>query len=111
LHVKRRERRRHRRLRLRLPVRLACGKGSGKPPQERVTNNVSAGGMYLQVPRGRAPACQTEVVFEMHVPPGAGYSASAGKIKGAGRVVRSEPLRQGAVGLAVQFTNRLALEF
>jgi hypothetical protein len=67
--------------------------------------------MYLEVPREHAPACQAELVFEMHVPPGAGYSASAGKIKGAGRVVRAEPLPQGAVGLAVQFSNPLALEF
>ena len=110
-HVESQERRRHRRLRLKFPVVLAGGGDVSGAAQQWVTSNVSAGGMFIQVPRECASACGEEVAFEMEVPPGAGYSAQAGKIKGAGRVVRAEPLGEGAIGMAVQFTDPLALEF
>ena len=67
--------------------------------------------MYLHVPRGRVPAGQTALSFEIQVPAGVGYSASAGKIKGYGKVVRTDPLEGRTVGVAVEFTNPLALEF
>lgn len=105
------ERRRYRRLRLRLPVLLVGGGDTSPPVSPWVTGNVSAGGMYLHVPRERVPDGQTELSFEIQVPAGVGYSASAGKIKGSGKVVRTDPLEGETVGLAVEFTNPLALEF
>jgi hypothetical protein len=67
--------------------------------------------MYLQIPSPDQPPVGTSVAFELAVPPGEGYSALAGTVRGRGRVVRSAPASGESTGVAVQFTKPLALEF
>ena len=106
------EHRQHRRARLRLPVsRLAAG---GEDLAGGMwTGDVSAGGMYLRAPAVVATQLPVgaDVSFELNVPPGGGYWASAGRIRGAGRVVRAEQLDADSVGVAVAFSHALSMNF
>jgi hypothetical protein len=105
------ERRQHRRVHLRLAIsRLASRSPSGADSGLR-TENVSAGGMYFQAPADLSPAEGTYVFFELSVPPGDGYSPSPGSIRGTGQVVRTDALKASATGVAVRFTQPLALDF
>jgi len=110
--VRPQERRQHRRARLRLPVsRLAL---EGEDVAEGMwTSDVSAGGMYLRAPASVASRLPVgaRVSFELNVPPGGGYWASAGRVRGAGRVVRAEQLDPDAVGVAVEFSHALSINF
>jgi len=67
--------------------------------------------MFFHLPPERAPQIGEELSFQLAVPPGAGYSASAGKIAGSGRVVRAVPLPGSKVGVALCFTQSLSLDF
>jgi hypothetical protein len=105
------ERRKHRRTRLRLRV----SRIEGLPIQNSVgnlwTRDVSPGGMYLQVPVVETAFVGTRIAFELSIPPGEGYSLSAGLISGSGQVVRIEPSAEPMAGIAVGFTSPLALNF
>jgi len=105
------ERRKHRRASVRIPIKSAEDVQSGPWGLPLETSNISAGGMFFQLPADRAPQLNTSVRFELAVPPGSGYSAAGGKIKGAGEVVRTRHLDENTVGVAVQFSQPLALEF
>ena len=102
------ERRRFQRLRLRLPISELSGLGGEQAAGLR-TSNISAGGMYFQLPAGSEVEEQTTASFELTVPPGEGYAAAEGRIRGSGRVVRTEALPEGRLGVAVEFTHPLAL--
>ena len=105
------ERREHRRTRLRLRI----SRIEGFPLQDGTgnlwTSDVSPGGMYVRAPLVEAPAVGTMLSFELSIPPGEGYSTSAGRIRGSGKVVRIEPSAEPVAGIAVGFTSPLALDF
>jgi len=103
------ERRRFQRLKLRLPIsRLSpCPDSPDETPLR--TSNISAGGMYFELPADKGPEAGAEIAFELTIPPGEGYASSASRIRGSGRVVREAPCREGTVGVAVAFTQPLAL--
>ena len=77
------------------------------------TGTVSAGGMYFHVgpEAGAALAAGTDLSFTLTVPPGGGYSASAGTVRGSGRILRIEPVGEGVVGVAVHFSRPLSIDF
>ena len=105
------ERRKHRRTRLRLRI----SRIEGLPIQDAAdvlwTCDVSPGGMYLQAPVVEPATIGSPITFELTIPPGEGYSLSAGRIRGSGKVVRIEPAGEPIAGIAVGFTSPLALEF
>jgi hypothetical protein len=105
------ERRKHRRTRLRLRI----SRIDGLPIQDSEvvlwTCDVSPGGMYLQVPVVEPATVGSPIAFELSIPPGEGYSISAGRVRGSGKVVRIEPSAVPMAGIAVGFTAPLALEF
>ena len=106
-----RDRRRYRRAALRLPISRMQGIRPDGPLSDLWTTDVSAGGMLFEAPVGRAPGIGTPVRFEITVPPGEGHSVSPGRVRGSGRVVRTTDADAGGVGIAVEFTRPLALEF
>ena len=106
-----RERRKHRRVSLRLPLLEVEGLARTDSDHALWTSNVSAGGMYFQTATEPFPAEGSQLHFEILVPPGEGYSPAEGTIRGLGRIVRSLPLPQGKVGVAVRFTQPLHLTF
>ncbi len=112
------ERRRFRRAALRLRVTRLEGLGPAPEQPDLWTADVSAGGMFLHVPLDAPPPEAATVHFELDIPPGEGYSCSAGKIRGSGKVVRAMhpgaaglDARPALTGLAVQFTRPLTLDF
>ncbi len=105
------ERRKHRRTRLRLRVSQIEGLPVPDGTGDLWTSDVSPGGMYIRTPLADAPAVGTSLTFELSIPPGEGYSLSAGRIRGSGEVVRIEPSAEPVAGVAVGFTSPLALEF
>ena len=105
------ERRKNRRASVRLGISAVRGVGTQSAYNDLWTTNISAGGMYFHIPgRGGFPE-ESSLSFELTVPPGSGYSAVAGKITGSGRVVRTHALDNQTVGIAIQFTQPLALDF
>jgi hypothetical protein len=105
------ERRQFRRLRLRLEVAAKEGAWAGELSGVGWTSNISAGGMYMYVPTANAPDQGVLLSFELSIPPGHGYSSSVGTIRGTGQVVRTDQMGQSQVGMALQFTQPLFLEF
>ena len=105
------ERRKHRRTRLRLRI----SRIEGLPIQDGEvalwTCDVSPGGMYLQAPVVEHAAVGSPITFELSIPPGEGYSLSAGRIRGNGKIVRIEPSAEPMAGIAVGFTSPLAMDF
>ncbi len=76
-----------------------------------VTRDISPSGMFYVAPSGRHPECGETMAFELVVPPGVGYSASEGRIRGNGTVVRTTSMGERKAGLAVKFTDPLSLDF
>lgn len=105
------DRRRFRRARLRLRIARLEGLGQGRGREDLWTTDVSAGGMFFHAPLVDEPAVGTNLTFELRVPPGEGYSSSAGKVRGSGKVIRAVAGGGAGTGLAVQFTRSLALDF
>jgi len=105
------DRRQFRRTSLRLRISQLGGLGQDCDQSELWTSDISAGGMYFHVPLPAALARGTYLTFELTVPPGEGYSSSAGKVRGSGQVVRSALASGLGTGVAVQFTKPLALDF
>jgi hypothetical protein len=105
------DRRQFRRTRLRLRIARLEGLDEIAEGQEVWTADVSAGGMFFRVPLTGQPALGTDLAFELSVPPGEGYSHSAGKVRGSGKVVRALHIPDAGTGVAVQFTRPLALDF
>lgn len=104
-------RRKFSRARLRLRIARLEGLDPIDQPKDLWTSNVSAGGMFFHVPLATEPAVGAALSFELSVPPGEGYSSSAGKVRGTGQIIRALPLTKTASGVAVQFTQPLALQF
>lgn len=107
-------------MKLRLPITAVGGKKLSDLSGGLWTQDVSAGGVYFHfqcglTPRKGRPAGTPEVgealSFELLVPPGEGYSVEGGTVKCAGRIVRADRLDGGALGIAVQYTQPLGLEF
>ena len=105
------ERRRHHRASLRFPIRDIQGASQFAACGGLWTSNVSAGGMFFQVTVPSPPREGQDLSFELVVPPGEGYSAAGGRIRGTGTVVRSCASQSGAAGIAVQFGRPLRLDF
>jgi galactokinase len=105
------DRRQFRRTRLRLQIARLEGLNQASQAQDLWTANMSAGGMFFRLPPGEPPATGTDLAFEITVPPGEGYSSSAGKVRGTGKVVRTQAMPDAGTGVAVQFTRPLALDF
>ena len=106
------ERREHRRAKVRLPVELVTVAGQDVPVHGLWTDDISAGGILFEVVAEATLPDGAPVAFELHVPPGDGYSASTGRIKGVGRVVRTVRIPdRDALGVALRFTDSLGLEF
>ncbi|MGB2821659.1 MAG: PilZ domain-containing protein [Phycisphaerae bacterium] len=105
------DRRKHRRTRLRLRVARVEGLDPPSHQGDFWTSDVSAGGMLFHVPIAWQPRIGTALSFELSIPPGEGYSSSAGKVRGSGKVARSLPESETLAGIAVQFTEPLSLEF
>ncbi len=104
------ERRKHFRSRLRLRISRLEGL-TGLTSGDLWTSDVSAGGMYFCAHLAGRPRPGEDVAFELAVPPGEGYSSSSGRIRGTGKVIRSIPVGEAGMGVAVQFTRSLALQF
>ena len=104
-------RRIHNRASIRLPVLPISSQPEPIAGSEVWTSNISAGGMYFRAPAAQAIETDTELSFELQVPPGSGYSVSGGTIKGSGRVIRTDLLDENAQGVAMSFTEPLALSF
>lgn len=112
MEVRRQERRQEPRASLRLAIsRMSVRDLVRELGGHLWTTNVSAGGMYMRCDSeiGAELSEGTEVTFEMVVPPGGGYSASAGTVRGAGTVIRIEQVEKSVTGLAVQFAKPLAI--
>lgn len=113
------DRRRDKRLSLNLPVQFAAGAGDDLLLCDGLTHNVSSGGVYLEVPAGRVsrggavalrigvdqdPASDQPSVTLV----GSGVVRRVDQLP-EGRVAHPWPdmqLRQGIVGVAVQFDTR-----
>jgi hypothetical protein len=80
-------------------------------PEGLCTSNISPKGMHFVTDRSAAPQEGQKVSFELIVPAGEGYSTSEGRICGTGKVVRTETVPQLGVGVGVQFTEPLNLQF
>jgi len=106
----RQERRRYPRANLRIPVSSASGLDAAATEPELVTVNISAGGMYLKLSGMQNPPRGAPLHFELDLPPALGYVPQGCKVKGTGRVVRTCRHEDGTTGLAVEFTQPLALE-
>ena len=104
-------RRSHRRASVRLPLSSIGNQQWQLSGAEVWTSNISAGGMYFSVPTDERITPETELSFELKVPPGSGYSLSGGSIKGSGQVIRTESIDDDAVGVAVSFSKPLSLAF
>ena len=105
------ERRQYRRARLRLCIARVEGLHPAGDPPDLWTSNVSAGGMYFQADLADQPDIGSSLSFEIHVPPGEGYSTSAGRVRGSGKVIRVQTGAEVGTGVAVQFTRPLAFDF
>lgn len=106
------DRRRCRRLVLSLPImRLQMPDGAAWH-RPACTANVSTDGLYFRLPRSQALRADvgSQVSFELSVPPGAGYCAWGGTIRGEGCVVRAAADGAG-VGVALCFSRPLEMEF
>ena len=105
------ERRKHPRTRLRLRIAEIDGLGVHDTAGDLWTCDISPGGMYLQAHVADNELLGKGVSFELSIPPGEGYSVSAGRIRGSGKVVRIDHAAERMAGVAVGFTSPLSLDF
>jgi len=105
------DRRKHRRTRLRLRIAHIEGLEPSSRNAGFWTSDVSAGGMSFQARIASTPHLGAPLSFELSVPPGEGYSSSAGKVRGLGTVTRLLPTEGDLTAIAVRFTRPLALDF
>lgn len=110
------ERRKHRRLDVRLPVE--CRRDNGDHPLvvRTLTENVSAGGLYLELDsQDFAPGEQLGAT--MTIPPAEGVSPYAGRIACQAEVIRvdhpapSPKTKSRRYGVAVRFLDRLRIDY
>jgi hypothetical protein len=108
-----RDRREHPRTPVKLAITaLTAGADSlSQAAGELWTDNISVGGMYFRLPRSQAPDDRVHLAFELFIPPGSGYSAVGGTVRGLARVIRIDPAGEDSAGVAVSFTEPLALTF
>ncbi len=105
------ERRTYHRTRLRLRISKIEGLTLPDGTGNLWTSDVSPGGMYVHTPLAEAPAMSTKISFELTIPPGEGYSLSAGHVRGSGKVIRVDPSAEPVAGIAIGFTSPLAMHF
>ena len=105
------DRRHFRRARLRLRIGRVEGLKTVASDDELWTADVSPGGMFFRAALLQPPSAGQAVSFELEVPPGAGYWASDGRVRGSGRIVRAKPIGEDYVGVALEFTCPLTLDF
>jgi len=110
------ERRKHRRLGIRLPVE--CRRDAGDRPLvvRTLTQNVSAGGLYLELDsQDFAPG--EHLGATMTIPPAEGVSPYAGRIACQAEVIRvdhpapSPKTKSPRYGIAVRFLDRLRINY
>lgn len=105
------DRRRFRRLKLTVPISRLGNSSPPGPAGPLLTKDISAGGMYFQMPADGGPAERSELFFELTIPPGEGYSTSGGRIEGTGQVIRTTRVGENKLCVAVRFTQPLSLNF
>ncbi|MFB3891313.1 MAG: PilZ domain-containing protein [Phycisphaerae bacterium] len=105
------ERRQFRRLKLRLPITRLAGSSAVASGTTLWTSDISSGGMFFVAAAPESPPEGAQITFELLVPPGEGYSLSAGRVSGSGKIVRSLEIDAGLAGVALRFTEPLALRF
>ena len=123
------ERRRHRRLALHWPIECAADLDQGRLFFRGVTENISAGGVYLCASHDRGDATLTTgtlLDLDFTVPPGQGHFPFEGRVRGRARVIRCQPIRPPArddqaqaparqgplpLGIAVAFEQPVQLVF
>ena len=105
------DRRQHRRTRLRLRIARIEGLSPTSQDAGFWTSDVSAGGMFFHARLASNPQLGEVLCFELSVPPGEGYSSSAGKVRGCGKVTRLLATQGDLAAIALRFTRPLALDF
>lgn len=110
------ERRAHKRIRIRLPVACRKDENGGRSFVRTVTQNISTGGMYLELDSGEfQPGDRLHV--ELTVPPAEGVSPYEGRAKCAAEVLRAEPVPASVpsgierFGIAARFLDRLRISY
>ncbi len=104
-------RRIHRRANVRLAMSSISSHRGPLMDSQAWTSNISAGGMYFHAPSCEKLAPQSNVSFELQIPPGSGYSISGGTIKGTGQVIRTDSLSEHGQGVALIFSKPLEMFF
>ncbi|MFP4052580.1 MAG: PilZ domain-containing protein [Phycisphaerae bacterium] len=104
------DRRRFNRLAVSLPF-AELKTGEQELPEGVCTTDISPSGMMFVTEGAHVPRQGADVQFELVVPAGEGYSTCEGRIRGSGKVVRTQQLAEVGVGVGVQFTQPLSLKF
>lgn len=109
------DRRIHRRISVRLPVELHGADETTRRAVHTISENVSTGGLYVQLDRCTFRAGD-DVRVEMTVPPSEGVATAPGQASCIGRVVRIDSPGPNALhpdmrGVAIRFTEKLKLAF
>ncbi len=107
------DRRTHRRLEIRLPVECRALRGDSTHIVRTLTNNVSTGGLYLEL--DAADFSEGERIdIEIALPPAEGVSPYPGKARCQAEVVRVRELGANTTaryGIAARFLDRLRMSF
>jgi hypothetical protein len=110
------ERRVHRRMSIRLPVECRREDGGNSLVIRTITQNVSTGGLYLELDSpdfGLGDSLQVE----LSVPPAEGVSPYQGRARCSAEVVRLEPPqdqteeKRRRFGVAARFLDRLRISY
>ncbi len=110
------ERRTHKRLQIRLPVECRKDDDGRRSLVRTITQNVSTGGMYLEL-----DSCDFQagdrLQVELTVPPAEGVSPYQGRAECTAEVLRAEPVASfepgsvDRIGVAVRFLDRLRISY
>jgi hypothetical protein len=108
------DRRIHRRLEIRLPVELRKIGEESSVLVRTITQNLSTGGMYLELDRADF-AAGDGLRVQLTIPPMEGVSPYTGRANCTARVIRVMPTaRDGGMqrfGIAAQFLDRLRISY
>ncbi len=110
------ERRAYKRLRIRLPVECRKDENGGRSFVRTITQDVSTGGMYLELD-SREFRTGDRVHVALTVPPAEGVSPYEGRATCMAEVLRAEPVVASVpgsierVGVAARFLDRLRISY
>ncbi len=99
------ERRRYKRVEVGLPIKLNfLAQGGERDFCHSIVSNVSAGGVYFKLPKGKRVGMGDKVDIEFTIPPGVGRVDSSRSVSVPGTVVRLE-VDNNDIGVACMFTE------